>query len=101
MAVKILIKRRFKADHLHDASRLMMKVRYRAMRESGYLSSETLTGLEDPGKVVVASLWETEKDWNNWKNNPEREEFSAEMRKIQEGETEYEHYVMGWQIEYE
>lgn len=101
MAVKIMIKRRFKADHLQTASSLMMKARYRATRQPGYLSSETLTGLKDPGRVVVASLWETEKDWNAWKDSPERKEFSAELHKIQEGETELEYYVPGWQIEYE
>ena len=101
MAVKILIKRRFKVDQLQDASSLMMKTRYRAMRQPGYLSSETLTGLKDPGHVVVASLWETEKDWNSWRNSTEREEFETEMRKIQVGDTEFEQYILGWQIDYD
>ena len=101
MAVKVLIKRRFKVGDLQNASMLMMKARYQATRQPGYLSSETLTGLNDPGKVVVASLWETEKVWNSWKKSPEREEYSAELRKLQQGETEFEYYVPGWQIEFD
>ena len=101
MAVKILIKRKFKVDDLQNASSLMMKARYQATRQPGYLSSETLSGLHNPGQVLVASLWETEKDWKSWENSAAREEFEAELRKIQQGETEFEHYVPGWQIEYE
>ena len=101
MAVKILIKRKFKTDHLQDASSLVMKARYRAMRRPGYLSSETLSGLKDPSQVVVASLWESEEAWNGWKNSTERDEFETEMRKIQEGETVFEHYALGWQIDVE
>ena len=99
MAVKILIKRKFKVDHLKEASSLIMKPRYSAMRQPGYLSSETLTDLKHPGNVVVASLWQTEDDWNSWSNSPERKEFEAEMGKIQEGGTEFEHYLLGWQFE--
>lgn len=101
MAVKIIIKRRFKVEDLQDASSLMMKTRYEATRQPGYLSSETLTGLNDPGMVVVASLWETEQDWNKWKESPQRKEFEAELRKIQDGDTEFEQYVPGWQIDYQ
>ena len=99
MAIKVLIKRNFKVDRLRDASSLMIKARYGAMRQPGYISSETLSDLNQPEKVVVASLWQTEQDWNNWKNSPEREEFETEMRKIQEGETQFELYAMGTQIE--
>ena len=99
MAVKILIKRRFEVENMKTASSLLMKTRYSATRQPGYLSSETLTGLNDPGRVVVASLWESEKDWNAWKDSVERKEFDVELHKIQEGETEFEYYVPGWQID--
>ena len=42
MAVKILIKRRFKEGHFNEINRMLKKVRYGAMDEDGYLSSETL-----------------------------------------------------------
>ncbi len=98
MAVKILIKRRFKIDRIKDASSLIIKARYGAIRQPGYISSETLSDLKNPGTVVVASLWQTEKDWNSWKSSPQREEFETEMRKLQEGETEFELYALGMQL---
>ena len=99
MAVKILIRRKFKVDQQKEASSLIMRTRYSAMRQPGYISSETLTDLKNPGNVLVSSMWQTEGDWNNWQNSPERGEFETEMRKIQEGETEIEHYLLGWQFE--
>ena len=98
MAVKILIKRKFNVDRLSDATALLMKARYSAMRQPGYISSETLSDLKDPGKVAVVSMWQTEKDWQAWKSSPERAEFETEMGKIQEGETEFELYAMGMQL---
>ena len=99
MAVKILIKRKFKVDKLKEATSLIIKARYAAMRQPGYISSETLSDLKNPGKVVVSSMWQTEKNWEKWKSSPERAEFETEMNKIQEGETEFEHYAMGMQLE--
>ena len=52
MAVKILIKRRFKEGHFNEINRMLKKVRYGAMDEDGYLSSETLWDHEDPFRVV-------------------------------------------------
>jgi heme-degrading monooxygenase HmoA len=98
MAVKILIKRKFNVDQLQDASTLLMKARYSAMRQPGYISSETLSDLNDRGKVTVVSMWQTEKDWHAWKDSPERAEFEMEMGKIQEGDTEFELYAMGMQL---
>ena len=97
MAVKILIKRKFKTDRLQDASSLIIKARYSAMRQRGYISSETLSDLENPGMIVVSSMWQTKADWNNWKNSPERAEFETEMGKLQDGETEFELYALGMQ----
>ena len=99
MAVKILIKRRFRTDRLQDASALIIRARYGAMRQPGYISSETWSDLENPGLVVVSSMWHSQTDWNSWKNSPERGEFESEMAKLQEGETKFELYALGMQLE--
>lgn len=99
MAVKILIKRKFKIEHLKDASQLIIKARYGAMRQPGYISSETLSDLQNSSKIVVVSMWQNIEDWHNWKNSRERGEFEAEMRKLQDGPTEFESYALGMQIE--
>ncbi len=99
MAIKVLIKRKFKTEHLKEASKLLFKTRYGAMNQTGYISSETLSDLDDPGKVVVVAMWQNSEDWKNWKNSVERAEFEAEMSKLQEGPTELETYALGMQLE--
>jgi len=95
MAIKVLIKRKFKTGNLNQASQLLNRARYSAMGMKGYISSETLTDLRDPNRIVVASMWHSLEDWNNWKANPSRSEFIGEMEKIMDGPEEMEAYGMG------
>ena len=95
MAIKVLIKRKFKTGSLNQASQLLNRARYSAMGMKGYISSETLTDLRDPHRIVVASMWHSLEDWNNWKTNPSRSEFMGEMEKIMVGPEEMEAYEMG------
>ena len=95
MAIKVLIKRKFKRDALKDASRLLMKTRYDAMGQKGYISSETLSEIEAPNKVLVVSMWQTSGDWLSWKNSQVRSENEAEIGKCIESPTEIEIYALG------
>lgn len=95
MAIKVLIKRKFKTGNLNQASQLLNRARYSAMGMKGYISSETLTDLRDPHRIVVTSMWHSLEDWNNWKTNPSRSEFMGEMEKIMVGPEEMEAYAMG------
>lgn len=99
MAIKVLIKRKFKAEDLKKASKLLFKTRYGAMNQTGYISSETLSDLDEPGKVVVVAMWQSSEDWKNWKNSTDRAEFEAEISKLQDGPTEFETYALGLQLE--
>ena len=99
MAVKILIKRKFDIDRLKEASQLIIKARYGAMRQPGYISSETLSDLQDSSRIVVVSMWQNIDDWHAWRESPERGEFETEMRKLQDGPTDFESYALGMQIE--
>ena len=56
MAVKILIKRKFKNGNLNAASRLLINNRSGAMNQPGYISSETMQSLDDPQIITVASM---------------------------------------------
>jgi hypothetical protein len=51
MAVKILIKRKFKDGNMQAASRLVINNRSGAMKQPGYISSETLRSLDDKDQV--------------------------------------------------
>jgi heme-degrading monooxygenase HmoA len=95
MAVKILIKRRFKEGHFNEINRMLKKVRYGAMDEDGYLSSETLWDHEDPFRVVVASNWRSLDDWRRWHNSPRRKADMDEFEKFLDGVTQYEVFDLG------
>jgi heme-degrading monooxygenase HmoA len=95
MAIKILIKRKFKAGSLKQATQLLIRARYAAMGRKGYISSETLSDLRDPNKIIVVSMWHGIEDWNDWKNSPARAEFEAEMAKLVTGPAEIETFGLG------
>jgi heme-degrading monooxygenase HmoA len=95
MAVKVLIKRKIKNGKLKEASRLLIKARYAAMGQQGYISSETLTDCDNPNNVVVISMWQKLTDWNQWKDTDLRSDTEAGFEALIEGSTTYEHYNLG------
>ena len=95
MAIKIIITRTFKDANLKDAQAMLIQARSNAMREKGYISSETLASMDNPAKKVVLTMWQTREDWENYKNSPARQENERKYSEILEGETEYEVFNMG------
>ena len=98
MAVKVLIKRKIKDGKLKDASKLIVKARYNAMSQNGYISSETLSGCDDPNHLLVVSMWQRIEDWNQWKKDAVREENETAFEALLDGPTEYEAYNLGLQF---
>jgi heme-degrading monooxygenase HmoA len=98
MAVKVLIKRKIKDGKLNDASKLLIKARNNAMGQKGYISSETLSGCDDPNYLLVISMWKRIEDWDQWKNDDLREENEAAFEALLDGPTEYETYNLGLQL---
>ena len=99
MAVKILIKRKFKDGNMQVASRFLINNRNGAMTQPGYISSETLRDLDDRNKIVVVSMWETIEAWEAWKNSEERKAYVAEFEDYYVGEAQYEYYSLGLQLD--
>jgi len=99
MAVKILIKRKFKDGSMRAASRLLINNRNGAMQQPGYISSETLRNLDDRNQITVVSMWGDIESWNAWKSSETRKANEAEVKDYLIGETEYEHYSLGLSIE--
>ncbi len=95
MAVKILIKRKFKNGNMRAASRLLINNRSAAMKQPGYISSETLRSLDDKDQVVVVSMWENMEAWETWKNSEIRAVNESEFEDYIVGRTEFEHYSLG------
>lgn len=95
MAIKVLIRRRFKEGYFNEINNVIKEVRYGAMDQEGYISSETLWDHEDPFRVVVASNWRSVENWNNWKNSDLRKSNEQKFNEFLDGETEYEIFDLG------
>ena len=99
MAVKIVIKRKFKDGNMRVASRLLINNRNEAMKHSGYISSENWRSLDDTNQVVVVSMWDTMEAWKTWTNSEICKANVAELKDHLIGEAEYEHYSLGLALE--
>ncbi len=99
MAVKILIKRKFKDGNMQAASRLIINTRTAAMKQPGYIASENLRSLDDKDEIVVVSMWETIEAWEAWKNSEARKALVAEFQDYYVGEAKYERYALGLQLD--
>ena len=99
MALKILIKRKIKDKNMQAASRLLINSRNGAMHQPGYISSETMRSLDDPGQIVVVSMWQNREAWETWRNSETRKAIETEFKDYIVGQTEYEHYSLGLTLE--
>jgi len=97
MAVKVFIKRKIKDGKLNEASKLLIKARYNAMEQEGYISSETLSDCDRPNHVMVISMWQKIAHWKRWKDSDLRAENEAGFAALLDGPTEYETYNLGLQ----
>ena len=95
MAVRVLIKRRLKKGISNDVLALLNKLRSGAMNREGYVTGESLLGMDDPRKLLVISTWQDMDSWDSWKGDPSRIENEGELEKYLEGPTEYEAYALG------
>ena len=95
MTVKILIKRKFKNANSKNVSDVITEARRNAMRQKGYISSESLCGCDDPNLILVLSMWQKKEDWENYKNSTVRKETEEKYAELFERPTEYESYNLG------
>jgi heme-degrading monooxygenase HmoA len=95
VAVKVIIKRRFREGKVKEVFALLRKFRSEAMDQEGYITGETLIGLDDPQKVLVISTWQSIESWIKWKEDSVRKANEALLQKYLEGPAEYEAYVLG------
>ena len=97
MAIKVLIKRKIKQGQLRAAGQLLLNARYKAMEQSGYISSETLSDTDDAHKIVVVSMWQDLASWQGWKTSDSRQTNEARFEPLLDGPTQYETYNLGMQ----
>ena len=92
MAVKILIKRSVSENKTKDLIPLFQQLRMLAMNQPGYISGETLKRIDNPGKYLVISTWNSVDNWRQWVINRQRVELQNQIDALLGEKTEYEIY---------
>ena len=95
MTVKIIIKRRMQNIKSEQLTPFLKKLRNLAMNQPGYITGETLKGIDPPGKTLVISTWESTEAWQQWLANPERVAIQAQIDALMGEPTTYEIYSPG------
>lgn len=80
MATKILIERKIQRDSLGKMLELSLELRSLAVRQSGYISGETLISAEQDNEYLVVSTWRNQDDWRQWEKHPERQAIVEKMQ---------------------
>jgi len=92
MTVKIFIKRNVQETDMGKLTVLLKQLRALTLEQPGYISGETLTRIDKKDECMVISTWRSVEDWNNWVNNPKRNEIQSEIDKLLDQETDYAMY---------
>lgn len=90
MAVKVVIKRKFKIDNPEELIPLLTELRIHAKDQPGYISGETLRSLDNPEDYLVFSKWETADDWKKWSDSKERRDIQGKVDSLIGEKTFYE-----------
>jgi heme oxygenase (mycobilin-producing) len=85
--VKVLMERTIRGQNVGQIVRLLRQLRVMAMQQPGYITGETLHGVDDPNFYLVISTWESLDHWRDWSNNPERQKSTAEIESYLESPT--------------
>lgn len=95
MAVKILIRRKFKDVDKKIITAMLIKARSNAMGRKGYISSETLVSYDNPRLYLMLSMWQKKEDWDSYRKSSVRQDLERDSAALLDGETEYEVFSMG------
>ncbi|MFC1913723.1 antibiotic biosynthesis monooxygenase family protein [Chloroflexota bacterium] len=47
----------------------LRELRIEVMKQPGYVSSNTLVGVEEPSLISVLTIWQSAKDWKTWEKS--------------------------------
>jgi heme-degrading monooxygenase HmoA len=70
-------------------------LRSHAVKQPGYISSETLFDLERLDECLVVSRWTTIEHWQEWNKSVRRMELDEGMEELLGTDTEYRFYGVG------
>ncbi len=92
MSVKIILKRTVPGNKIKDLMPLLKQLRITANNQPGYISGETLKGIDNPANYMVISTWRSLDDWKKWSRNKERTEIQKNIDSLLEDKTLCEIY---------
>lgn len=95
MTIKVFIKRYVKKGKTADTLALLNEVRSQALKQSGYISGETLVNHYDPCNIAVVSTWQSIEDWIRWQESDARAAKEDQLENLQEGPANFEIYDLG------
>jgi len=90
--MKVLIKRRVRAENYQSLMGLLLDLRAAAIRQPGYVMGETVVRGEDPMEVLAIGTWLTEDHWRAWSTSQQRHELEAMVTPLLVGEAEVSVY---------
>ena len=92
MGVKIIIKRIVPENKTKGLIPLLKQLRILATNQPGYISGETLKGIDNPANYMVISTWRSIDDWEEWLLSKERAEIQKNIDSLLEDKTVCEIY---------
>ena len=92
MGVKIIIKRIVPENKTKGLIPLLKQLRILATNQPGYISGETLKGIDNPANYMVISTWRSKDDWEEWLLSKERAEIQKNIDSLLEDKTVCEIY---------
>ena len=97
MTVRVVIRRRFKSGNVSQASSMLVQARKNAMAHDGYISSESLSGCQDPNEILVLSTWRHLEDWQTYEASQARQDLENQFAEMMEGPSQSIAYQLGLQ----
>ena len=93
MAIDVIIQRTFQdKQQAEKLIPLILKLRSLATVQPGYITGQTLRGLDSDGEYMVISTWNKRADWDAWYISPERQALQRQIDDLLEEETHYRFY---------
>ena len=95
MAIKVFVKRKVAKGKESELLPLLLELRAKATSRPGYISGETLRGVEDPEDYIVIGTWQSVENWKDWESSPERAQIQDKIDVLLGEKTKYRVYFYG------
>ena len=80
--VRIMIERHLKAGKRGELIHLLKELRTAAINQPGYVSGETLSGIDDASFISVLSTWSSLEDWKKWEESELRIKLEQQIEPL-------------------